>query len=161
MSWRKGFALPLVLLLGAGLWAEDLEKLRGKLARENDPSKRAKISVKIGRELLKESQRLYRAETYDLGHEKLQEYLAVVSTAFEDLQSSGRQARRKPRGFKDLEIHLRKSRRTLEDVARSLPFDVREPVQKTVQKMKDMRAELLDAIMNVNTAKRTKREGGG
>ena len=153
-------ALSLTLasaLLTTGLWADDLEQLRAKLARENDPSKRAKISVKIGRELLQQTKQLYRDETFPEARAKLEEYLAVVTTAFEGLQEFRHQARRKPRGFKELEIHLRKSRRALTDVARAVPFDVREPVQKTVEKIKTMRTELLHSLMDFN---RQKREGG-
>ncbi len=157
----KKVALSLILLSAllttTSLWADDLGKLRAKLARENDPSKRAKISVKIGRELLQQTKKLYRDETFPEARAKLEEYLTVVTTAFEGLQESRHQARRKPRGFKELEIHLRKSRRTLTDVARAVPFDVREPVQKTVEKIKTMRTELLHSLMDFN---QQKREGG-
>ena len=146
-----------LLLTTTSLWADDVGKLRQKLSRETDAGKRAKISVKIGRELLKETRKLYKAESFGPADSKLQEYVSTVSAAFDGLQSSGLQARKKPRGFKDLEIHLRKSRRTLEDVSRTIPFDGRDRIKSAIQKLRTMRSELLQALM---AEKPKEREGG-
>ena len=148
---RVVLSLTFLLVLSAG--AGDIDRLRQKLAREDDPGKRAKITVKIGVELLKQTRRLYRSEEFTQAEAKLGEYLEAVSGAYRELNESGRQARRQPRGFKELEIHLRKSRRTLTALARSVPFSYRGPLDKTMQDLRAMRSDLLHQLMDVDPPK--------
>ncbi|MFQ5663229.1 MAG: hypothetical protein ACE5HL_05325 [Terriglobia bacterium] len=140
-------ALLGVLLLGSVAATDDLAKLRQKLARETDPADRAKITVKIGREMLKQIAKIYKEGAYTDAEQLLGEYREAVRAAHRDLAQSGRDARRKPKGFKDLEIHLRKSERKLEDVTRGLPYDVRAPVEEAVAEMEAIRLKLLRALM--------------
>lgn len=143
-------ALLLAALLGGPAAADDLEKLRQKLAREGDPADRAKITVEIGEELLKQAAKTYKEGAYTDGDLLLEDYRQAIRAAYQDLVESGRDARRKPKGFKHLEIHLRKSRRRLEDMARALPFDNRAPVEETLAAMESLREELLAALMSTN-----------
>ena len=127
--------------------ADDLGKLRERLAREADPAKRAKITVKIGEGLLKQIAQNYKAEAYSDGDQLLGDYLQAVRAAQEGLLHSGRDARRSPGGFKHLEIHLRESRRKLEDIARRLPYANRTPVDQAVTEVETLRRQLLAALM--------------
>lgn len=142
-------AFLLAGLLAGGAAADDLAKLRQKLAREDDPGDRAKISVKIGEELLHQVSKTYEESAYAEAEQLLDDYMATVRTAHQGLRESGRDARRKPKGFKQLEIHLRKARRRLEDIARRLPFDKRAPVDEAALDAETMRVELLRALMKV------------
>lgn len=130
--------------------ADDLTVLRGKLARATDPAKRAKITVKIGRVLLKQTRRLYREGAYTDAEERLDEYLMAVTAAYDELNATGIKARKHPGGFKDLEIHLRKSRRALRDLARSLPIAVRPAVNEAEKRVRTMRTGLLHALMAID-----------
>ena len=143
-------ALSFALLLALGATAQDIGRLRQKLADEDDPGKRAKISVKIGAVLLKETRRLYRQDDYSGGEAKLQEYLGEIRTAYCELRESGRRARRHPRGFKEMEIHMRKSRRALTAVSRRAPMAVRQPLDRAVEALREMRSNLLRALMNID-----------
>lgn len=149
LSRPFSWALLALLLLASVAAAEELAKLRDKLAREDDPANRAKITVRIGEKLLKKISQLYDAGAYTDGESLLAEYLQSVRAAHQDLQQSGRDARRKPKGFKHLEIHLRKSERKLQDLARRLPFDVREPLEAARTQMEEIRQELLTALMGI------------
>lgn len=140
-------ALLGVLLLGSVAAPDNLAKLRQKLARENDPADRAKITVKVGEELLKQVAKMYKEGAYTDGEFLLDQYRKAVRAAHHDLQQSGRNARRKPKGFKHLEIHLRKTARKLQDVARQLPYHTRTPVEEAVAEMEAIRLELLGALM--------------
>lgn len=143
-------ALALFLSVGTLLAADDINKLREKLAREDDPDDRAKISVQLGEELLKQAQKLYREGAYTDADDVLEEYMNVIRAAFNDLEQSGRDARRKPKGFKDMEIHLRENGRRLQSIARALPFGTRENVEATLKEMATMQQQLLEALMGVD-----------
>ncbi len=100
--------LVLALLLGTNLAADELGDLRRKLAQEVNPANRAKLTVKLGERLLRQARKLYAEGAYTDGDLTLESYRSALRTAVTDLRQSGRRARRKPKGFKALEIHLRK-----------------------------------------------------
>ena len=130
--------------------AQDLAKLRQQLARANDPADRATLTVKIGEALLNQAAKMYAEGAYTDGDLLLAEYMGAVRAAHLSLRQSGRDARRRPKGFKQLEIHLRKSRRRLADLARSLPYSNRPPAEEARAEMEAMRLELLGALMKVD-----------
>ncbi|MFQ5723793.1 MAG: hypothetical protein ACE5G6_04815 [Terriglobia bacterium] len=142
------FLLPL-LMISVGCENPETAELRARLERENDPGERAKLAVKIGENLFEEVTRTYQEGDYEAGEERLAEYLDVLRQAHQELEASGRDARRQPKGFKELEIHLRKSRRELRDLARRLPFDKRAPLEQAIAEMGEMRTALLSNLMNV------------
>lgn len=144
---RFSVALLLVGLVAGVAAADDLGKLKERLAQETDPAKRAKITVKIGEELLKQAAHKYKEEAYSDGDQLLTEYLQAIRAAHEGLQRSGRDARRSPGGFKQLEIHLREGRRKLEDIARQLPYGTRTAVEQALAEVETLRRELLAALM--------------
>ena len=139
-----------VLFLTSLALADDLGKLRGELQRESDPVERAKLTAKLGDELLKLIAIEYKQEKYKAGEQVLGEYMEAVRTAYRGLQASGRNARQKPAGFKHLEIHLRKSGRILEDVSKQAPEEQRERLQRAVGELAGIRAGLLEALMQGN-----------
>lgn len=141
--------LVLVLLAPLSGAADQLQKLRQKLARERDADDRAKITVKIGQELLARVARAYKEGDLDEGTRLLGEYRDAIRAAHQGLVQSGRDARKKPKGFKDLEIHLRKSARELGDVGRLLTFDQRGPLQEALDEMNAIRQELLSKLFRV------------
>src|SRR3972149_6495146 len=118
------FALLAVGLVAGAAAGADLDKLRQKLAREPDPTNRAKITVEIGDELLKQAARKFKDAANAEAESILLEYRKAVHKAYDDLVETGRDARRTPKGFKHLEIRPRPSRRRLDDMARPLPYEV-------------------------------------
>ena len=144
------FALLAVALAAGAAAGADLVKLREKLARETDPADRAKITVEIGEELLKQVAKKYKAGDYVEGEAILLEYRQAVHKAYDDLVQTGRDARRKPKGFKHLEIHLRKTRRRLEDIARALSYESRAPVEEATDDLEELRLKLLNNLMQEN-----------
>jgi len=129
--------------------AENLEKLKTKLARQQDPADRAKTTVKIGTILVDQSARAFAEHRYESGKAALEDYLGYVRRAYQDLQASGRNARKKPKGFKDLEIHLRKAALRLEDVARSVPYDERAPIEAAREEIETIWESLMRALFGL------------
>jgi len=151
MRLSRLFAACLLSLLLTGLaQADNLGKLRQKLEQESDPIDRAKLTAKLGDELLKQMGDRYKAGAYTDGEELLDEYLKAVRAAHRGLQQSGRDARRKPAGFKQLEIHLRKSARDLERIAQHAPADSRQTLREAENEVDAIRSELLQALMQGN-----------
>jgi hypothetical protein len=65
---------------------------------------------------------------------------------------TGRDAHRKPGGFKDLEIALRQHARQLDDIGRVLTYDEREPLTKARDQAVLIRDELLKALFGAQNA---------
>lgn len=144
-----GLLLALALL-PFSLAADELERHRQRLARETDAGERAKITVKIGEELLERITRAYKKGEPAEAERILTEYREAIETAAQGLLQSGRDAPRRPKGFKELEIHLRKGARKLLDVSHGLAYDQQELLQTTREQMESLRKELLAALMKVN-----------
>ena len=146
---RPGRLLPALLLFLIALpaLADSLAELRRKLERENDPIDRAKATAKLGDELIKQMSHRYREGAYTEGEQLLEEYLKAVRAAHRGLQGTGRDARRKPAGFKQLEIHLRKSARELERIAQHAPADSRDGLAQAQKEVESIRSDLLQDLM--------------
>lgn len=154
--------MRLARVLAASLWvllavsfalADNLDKLRQELARANDPIDRAKATAKLGDELIKQISNRYKAGAYTEGEQLLDEYVKAVRAAHRGLQETGRDANRKPAGFKQLEIHLRKSARDLERIAQHapvLPADTRDTLLRARKELENIRSELLRALLQGN-----------
>ncbi|MFQ5695677.1 MAG: hypothetical protein ACE5HB_06790 [Terriglobia bacterium] len=150
---RIASLLVVVSLALAPVRADDLEKLRQKLAREDDPADRAKITAKIGEEMLGLIARRYREGAYTDAEDMLADYLKAMREAYDGLLASGREAHHKPKGFKDLEIHLRRGAHRLERIRRSLPLEQQADVQAVIKQMQDMRSDLLEALLTGHVKK--------
>jgi hypothetical protein len=82
----------------------------------------------------------------------LGEYMGAIHDAHETMMNTGRDAHRKPGGFKDLEIALRRQVRQLEDIGKALTFDQREPLDKAKDEAADIRDDLLKALFGEQNA---------
>ncbi len=126
--------------------AEKEAELEARLKRESDPVRKAKIEIRLARF------KLYRAaDAFDKGNIEeadrlLTAYVEQVKSAWTTLKSSGRQAHKKPAGFKELDIALREDARYLDDLKHHVSYMVRAPVEKVVQEVEDLRNEVLKAL---------------
>ena len=68
------------------------------------------------------------------------------------MMKTGRDAHRKPGGFKDLEIAFRRHVRQLVDIGKALTFDEREPLDKAKDEAIDIRDDLLKALFGEQNA---------
>jgi len=131
---------------------ERLDRDREKLKHTTDAVDRAKIDIDLSEILLTlVSDAVKSGEPEALGR-RLNEYIETIEDAHQALVKSGRDAHRKPGGFKDLEISLRRQIRILDDIGRGLTFDQREPVDKAKQQASDIRDDLLKALFGEQNA---------
>lgn len=136
--------------VGTGLaTGDDVEKHRERLQQTSDVADRAKIAAKLGDALLDSMTRAFRKGLTEEGEKLLAEYREVIQTAGRKLLNAGLDARHSPRGFKELEIHIRKGERRLADITHSLSYEQVEVVDDTRKELESLRQELLAALMGV------------
>jgi hypothetical protein len=132
---------------------ERLQKEREKLARQQtDPVGRTKTQIKISEILLTFISDAVQSGEPEVMEKRLTEYLSAIQDAHETMMKTGRDAHRRPGGFKDLEIALRRQVRQLEDIGRGLTFDQRDPVDRARQQAADIRDNLLRALFGEQNA---------
>ena len=125
---------------------ERLQKERDKLNKSNDPVKRTKTGITIADILLSLASDAVRTNEPEVLGKRLNEYVDTIREARETMISTGRDAHKKPKGFKDLEIALRRHIRLLDDLGRSVTFDQRDPVDKARDEASDIRENMLKAL---------------
>ena len=147
-SFRVATSLALVLALAAAMAAaSDRAKVEAKLARQYDPIKKARLEVQLAEISFKEARKLYLEGDSESGLEKLKEMLSWSEKAHDRLFKTGRNPRKKPGGFKDAEITLRRLERRLADFRLAVPLQDREEIQKITARLTKLREDLLLGIM--------------
>ena len=131
---------------------ERLQKERANLTRQTDPVGRTKTQIKISEVLLTLISNAVQAGDMDLMQKYIGEYLVTIEDAHQTMMKTGRDAHRKPGGFKDLEIALRRHVRQLVDIGKALTFDEREPLDKAKEEAVDIRDDLLKALFGEENA---------
>jgi hypothetical protein len=136
-------------LLGAASPArrrDNEQDLLRRLEQETRPVKKAKYEIRLARLKLLEAQDAVEQGGPEKVRELLDQYLARIRTSWQLLQSSGRNAVRKPEGFKDLDIALRRDGRILTDLSQRLPYFERGDVEATVKEVERIRAEVIKVL---------------
>ena len=126
--------------------AKELEKERAKLVKETDPVDRAKIGITISDILIEDLGDAVRKGDFSEMQTQLTAYTTTIETAHQTLVESGRNASKKPSGFKELEIALRKHARRFDEFARALNLDRRIPIEQTKTLVIGIRDKLLKAL---------------
>jgi hypothetical protein len=131
---------------------EQLRKEREKLERQTDPVGRTKTQIKISEILLTFISDAVQSGETEVMDKRLGEYVAAIQDAHDTMMKTGRDAHKKPGGFKDLEIALRRHLRQLEDIGKGLAFDQREAVDKAREEAGDIRDDMLKALFGEQNA---------
>ena len=156
-AMKQVATIPLMLLLAVFITppaiassnedrAKDLQKERAKLEKESDPVDRAKIGIKISEILLEDVGEAVREGDFTAMEQQLSAYAETIENAHQALVDSGRDAVKKPSGFKELEIALRKHVRQFDEFARMLNLQKRVPVEKVKDLAAGIRDKLLKAL---------------
>src|SRR5215470_16839187 len=93
---------------------ERLDREREKLKHTNDAVDRTKIDIDISDILLGLVSDAVRSGEPEVLGRRLNEYVETIQDAHHAMMGTGRDAHRKPKGFKDLEISLRRQIRILD-----------------------------------------------
>jgi hypothetical protein len=131
---------------------QQLEKEKTKLKTQTDPVGYTKTQIKIAEILLSLVGDSVRSGEMELMDQRLDGYVTAIQDAHQMMVKTGRDAHKKPKGFKDLEIALRRQVRQLEDIGRTLAFDDREPIDKAKERATGIRDELFKALFGEQNA---------
>lgn len=129
----------------------------GASAQSADPVQKAKEVIRQGQAQLEQMRREVKQENYGEALRVLSEYRDAVKSAHGGLKASGRDAEKKPSGFKNLQIHIRQNLRRLDHTILSIPVEQREPFEAIRRELDTMDQELIDALFPRQPAKK----GGG
>ena len=124
----------------------NLQKEKDRLTRATDPVQRTKTQIKISEILLVLTGDAVRTGDMEDMQQRLDDYVAAIQDAHKTMVKTGRDAHKKPGGFRDLEIALRRHVNRLKDIGDALTFEERDPVQKARDEAGRIREELLKAL---------------
>lgn len=133
-------------LLAAPQAQNRVSALQSKFQSETDPVRKAKALPKLGDAQFEAVQRETAAGNYAEALRTVEEYCGEVNAAYAALKASGVDAERKPSGFKQLEIHLRRSLRRLDDIILVLPAGSREPFEALRSDLQAVENELVHLL---------------
>ena len=124
----------------------ELQKERDKLKRTTDPAAKAKTGIKISEILLNLTRDAAKTGDMEVLERRLEEYVSTIQEAHDTMMKTGKDAHKSPKGFRELEIALRKQVIQLKDIGGALSFDQRTSVDKARDEASRLRDELLKAL---------------
>jgi hypothetical protein len=125
--------------------------------RETDPVRKAKLLPHLGEQQLDEIERLTDTGDFVNSGKLLEEYRDEVKNTFKDLKATGVDPEKKPNGFKELQIHLRRALKEIDDVIRKVPEGPRVPFQVARQDVVQVNKELIDLLFPTHPDKPPKK----
>jgi len=156
MSSRRALTCAMVaVMLAAGFLTAGSAKdhrtdseqdLLDRIQREQNPVRKAKLEIRLGKLKMQQVLDAYGQGQVDQGKLLLQGYLKRITSCWQTLKGSGRNAVKQPQGFREFDIALREDSRTLEDVSRRVSYFDREPVEQTMQELNHLHDEVLHAL---------------
>ena len=127
--------------------SEQLQRERERLKREKDPVGHTRIQIAISDILLSFAGDAVRNGDLAEMQKQLNEYCAAIQDAYQTMMNTGRDANRKPGGFKDLEIALRRHIIRIDDYAQALTYEQREPLSKAKTEASELRDHLIKVLL--------------
>jgi hypothetical protein len=122
------------------------QELLARIQREHDPVKKSKYEMQLGRLKLQQAMEAYSKTDQERGAPLLAAFLEAMKQAWETLEKSGREAVKKPQGFRELDIGLREDERLLEDLKQRTPYLDRAPVEKIAAEVVKLHEQVLRAL---------------
>jgi hypothetical protein len=122
------------------------QELLARIARENNAPKKARLQAELATLKLDQAAAAFDHDQYDSGKSLLQQYTGWIRKAWNLLEQSGRDATRKPQGFKYLDITLRENARALADLAERTPYEDRGPIEATAKTADEVHSQVIAAL---------------
>jgi len=126
--------------------SQPLERLREEFQQETDPVQRAKLFPKFGSALLAEMKKREEAKEFEGVLPLFLEYHDGAAAAYSGLAATGRDPGKQSAGFRELEMHLRKSLHQVNDIVFGMPFDEREPLRKPQKDIEELDNRLVKEL---------------
>src|ERR1700739_4672055 len=123
---------------------EDVKALQARFDRETNSVHKAKLLEKLGDAQLEEARRASQSNDYKAIGLIMEKYRDNARTAVEALKKDHPDAERHTSGFKQLQIHVHKSLREVDEVLVVAPDEFRPPLEPVRRDLANISHELLE-----------------
>lgn len=126
--------------------SETEAQMLARVEKEHDPVKKSKEETRLARRKLLQVIQAYGQGNIEQGVHLIGIYLDRIKDSWQTLRTSGQNAVRDPRGFKELDIELREDARLLDDLERRTSYFERDPIENAKKEVEQVRVEVLQAL---------------
>jgi hypothetical protein len=136
-----------IFFLCAGVFAAaTVQELQARFDRETDAVRRAKIFEKLGNAQFEEARKSGNAGDYSAVGLAMEKYRDNARSAFDALKKNQPDAERHPNGYKQLQFHVRRGLRELDEILVVAPVEYRPPLRLVRQDLAAINDELLHML---------------
>lgn len=139
-------SLPAVPVCLAATQQDHVAEYKDKYDHENDPVRKAKALATLGDAQVLEFVHQAAANNFDAAFATLTEYRNEVRATFDSLKATGNDAEKKPDGYKQLQIHLRKSLWEMERMMPHISADRHESYEDIRNELGRIQTELIHML---------------
>lgn len=141
---RLAVLTGVIFFLCAGVFAADkVQELQPRFDRETDAVRKAKIFEKLGDAQFEEARKSGNAGDYSAVGLTMEKYRDNARAAFDALKKNQPDAERHSNGYKQLQFHVHRGLRELEEILVVAPVEYRPPLRLVRQDLGAINDELL------------------
>jgi hypothetical protein len=147
--WGASLLIIVSALVAAGIAraaTEDVKSLQARFDRETNSVHKAKLLEKLGDAQLEQTRRASQANDYKTIGFVMEKYRDNARAAVDALKRDHPDAERHTGGFKQLQIHVHKSLREVDEVLVVAPDEYRPPLEIVRRDLANIDDELLDLL---------------
>jgi len=143
---RVAFPILLAALCGVGAAADKLSDLQARFDSETNGVHKAKMLQKLGDAEFEEATRAEKSGDYNTMDLILEKYRDNVRAASEAIEKETPDGERHPNGYKQLEMHVQKGLRELDEMLLIAPTEFKPPLQLVRQDLITLDDKLLRSL---------------
>jgi succinate dehydrogenase flavin-adding protein (antitoxin of CptAB toxin-antitoxin module) len=138
------------LAMGAAVLAapDKISELQSRFDHENNPVHRAKLLDKLGDEQFDEARRAFKKNDLVTVGTVLEKYRDNVRVALDGLRKKRADAERDSAGYRQLEIHVRRGIREVDEILLRIPEEYQPPLQLVRKDLDEMDRELIHMLFH-------------
>jgi hypothetical protein len=138
-------SLAALVCVGAAA-ADDISQLQARFDHESNSVRKAKLLEKLGDAQLEETRRASRASDYTTLGLVLEKYRDNARAAVNALKKEHPDAERHTGGYKQLQIHIHKAIRDVDEILVIAPEEYRPPIDIVRRDLASLDDELLNSL---------------
>ena len=146
LSWA--ICLGAIFVCGAEAQPDKVSDLQAKFDHEKDPVHRVKSFEKLGDAQFEESRRAFKANDFVAVGVVFEKYRDNARVAFDGLTKKHADAERQSNGYRQLEIHIRRGLREVEETLLRVPEEFQPPMQLVRGDLDRMDRELIKMLFH-------------
>jgi hypothetical protein len=148
-AWWPGMLVILVAIIPVGIIlgkADDVNALQARFDRETNSVHKAKLLEKLGDAQLELTRRASQANDFKTIGFVMEKYRDNARVAIDALKKDHRDAEHHTSGYKQLQIHVHKSLREVDETLVVAPEEYRPPLEVVRRDLANMDDELLELL---------------